>query len=77
MTAMIRLAELEAQMEYAYAKHMLLVKKRAELQLQHKLLKDLPVGIEAIQEDLDELMAVVEEEGDEQDCTAAAAVETK
>ena len=57
MTAMIRLADLEAQMEYAYAKHMLLVKKRRELQQQHEVLKDLPVGIEAIQEDLDKLIA--------------------
>ena len=57
MTAMIRLADLEAQMEYAYAKHMLLVKKRRELRQQHKKLKGLPVGIEAIQKDLDELIA--------------------
>jgi hypothetical protein len=53
MKALVRLAELEASMEYAYAKHMLLVKRRAELRAQHKVLEMLPVGIEAIQEDLE------------------------
>jgi hypothetical protein len=52
MLALIRLAELEAQMEYAYVKHTLLVKRRRELQLQYRVLEGLPVGIEALQEDL-------------------------
>jgi hypothetical protein len=52
---MKRLAELEASMEYAFAKHMLLVRRRKELQAQFKVLSTLPVGIEALQEDLDKL----------------------
>jgi hypothetical protein len=55
MKAVTRLAELEASMEYTFAKHMLLVKKRKQLQAQHKVLEKLPVGIEAIQEDLEKL----------------------
>ena len=53
MLALARLIELEASMEFAYAKHMLLVKRRKELVVQYKVLADLPVGIEAIKEDLD------------------------
>ncbi|KAG7355719.1 hypothetical protein IV203_000405 [Nitzschia inconspicua] len=55
MKALTRLAELEASMEYAFAKHMLLVKRRKELQAEYKVLEKLPVGIEAIQEDLEKL----------------------
>lgn len=57
MKALTRLAELEASMEYAFAKHMLLVKRRTELQAQYKVLENLPVGMEAIQEDLEKLQA--------------------
>lgn len=51
--ALARLADLEAQMEYAYAKHMQLVKRQKELQLQAKVLETLPVGIEAFKEELE------------------------
>jgi hypothetical protein len=57
MKALVRLAELEASMEYAFAKHMLLVRRRKELQAQYKVLEALPVGIEALQEDLEKLGA--------------------
>jgi hypothetical protein len=57
MKALTRLAELEASMEYAFAKHMLLVKRRKELQAQYKVLEKLPVGIEAIQDDLEKYQA--------------------
>jgi len=52
MLALARLLELEASMEYAYAKHMLLVKRQKELGEQYKVLETLPVGIDAIKEDL-------------------------
>jgi hypothetical protein len=51
--ALARLADLKAQMEYSYAKHMQLVKQQKELQLQAKVLETLPVGIEAFKEELD------------------------
>ena len=57
MLALTRLAELEAQMEYAYAKHMLLVKRRDELKLQYRVLEGLPVGIDALQDDMKKLDA--------------------
>jgi hypothetical protein len=52
MKALVRLADLEASMEYAFAKHMLLVKRGKELRAQQKVLETLPVGLEAIEEDL-------------------------
>ena len=50
--ALARLADLEAQMEYAYVKHMQLVKRQRELQLQAKVLERLPVGLEAVRDEL-------------------------
>jgi hypothetical protein len=50
--ALTRLLDLETQMEYAFAKHMLLVKKQKLLRAQYDVLKDLPVGIDAIKDDL-------------------------
>jgi hypothetical protein len=55
--ALARLVDLEAQMEYAYAKHMQLVNRQKELQAQAKVLSDLPVGVEAFKEDLEALGA--------------------
>jgi hypothetical protein len=57
MQALARLVDLEAQMEYAYAKHMRLVNRNKELKLQAKILADLPIGIDALKEDLDALTA--------------------
>lgn len=55
MQALARLIDLEAQMKYAYVKHMQLVNRQAELQAQSKLLATLPVAMEAFKEDLDAL----------------------
>jgi hypothetical protein len=55
MLALARLADLEAQMEYAYAKHMQLVNRQNELKLQVNVLSTLPVGIEAFKEELEVL----------------------
>lgn len=55
MLALTRLADLEAQMEYAYAKHMQLVNRQNELKLQVNVLSTLPVGIEAFKEELEVL----------------------
>jgi hypothetical protein len=53
MLALSRLIELEASMEYAYTKHMLLVNRRKELQHKQKVLESLEIGLDAIQEDLE------------------------
>lgn len=53
MLALARLIELESSMEYAYTKHMLLVNRRRELQHQQKVLETLPVGLDAIEKDLE------------------------
>ena len=53
MLALARLLELEASMEYAYTKHMLLMKRQKELAEQYKVLETLPVGIDAIKDDLE------------------------
>lgn len=52
MQALARFVELEAQMEYAFAKHMRLVNERSKLQAQVKVLSQLPVGLEALKEEL-------------------------
>ena len=46
---------MEAEMDYAFAKHMQLMAKGRLLRVQYETLENLPVGIEAIQEDLDRL----------------------
>ena len=53
--ALTRLANMEAEMEFAYAKHMMLKAKQRCLRVQCELLENLPHGIEAIQDDLDKL----------------------
>lgn len=52
VTALIRLADLEAQMEYEFAKHMQLLTTHQELKAQYQVLENLPVGLDAIKEDL-------------------------
>jgi hypothetical protein len=52
MVALTRLADLEAQLEYAYAKHVQLMKIQEDLNLQSKILAKLPVGIDAFKEEL-------------------------
>ena len=64
--ALARLADLEAQMEYAYAKHMQLVKRQKELRSQAKVLETLPVGIEAFKEELEALDAAAAADGEEE-----------
>lgn len=64
MVAMTRLADLESQMEFAYAKHMQLVRERELLAVQTERLRDLPVGIEAFQDDLKKYLAETADRGD-------------
>jgi hypothetical protein len=52
MVALTRLADLEAQLEYAYAKHVQLMKTQEDLNLQSKILAKLPVGIDAFKDEL-------------------------
>jgi len=54
--ALTRLMDLEAQMEYAFAKHMQLVAGQKLFRAQYEVLEKAPVGIDAIQEDLDKLL---------------------
>jgi len=55
--ALTRLIDLEAQMEYAFAKHMQLVVAQKVLRAQYDVLEKAPIGIDAFQEDLDKLTA--------------------
>jgi hypothetical protein len=49
----MRLADLEAQMEFNYAKHVQLMMKHKQLRAQYEVLENLPVGIDAIQAELE------------------------
>lgn len=55
--ALCRLVVLKEQMEYCYARHMQLVNRHELLKVQSATLQELPVGIDAIKEDLDEFVA--------------------
>jgi len=57
-TALTRLADLEAQMEFAYAKHIMLAKRHQLLEAQYDHLEGLPVGAEAFQDELNNMMRV-------------------
>jgi hypothetical protein len=50
--ALLRLADLEAQMESSFAKHVQLQRTQKHLQAQYEVLKDLPVGLDALQDEL-------------------------
>jgi hypothetical protein len=60
--ALTRLLDLETQMEYAFAKHLQLVRRQKLLRLQYKALENFPVGIDAIKDDLAILKAKHDEE---------------
>merc|ERR1712238_608342 len=53
--AMTRLSDLTAQMEYQYTKHLQLTKKHKLIQAKISLLKRLPIGLDAIRDDLEKL----------------------
>jgi hypothetical protein len=55
--ALTRLADLEAQMEFAFAKHLQLMTAGKRLHVQTETLRDLPVGLECFKEDLDAFTA--------------------
>ena len=61
--ALTRLLDLEAQMEFEFAKHMQLVAKQHQLKAQREVLQDLPVGIEALIADLEQAKAADDEGG--------------
>jgi rhamnogalacturonyl hydrolase YesR len=65
---------MEAEMDYAYAKHMQLMAKQRLLRVQYETLENLPVGIEALQDELDQLMQVVDDtkEGEEGEESASS-----
>lgn len=63
MLALARLAEMEAEMEYEFAKHVVLTTKQQQLEAQTALLIDLPVGLDALRSDL-ELLNETSEAGE-------------
>ena len=58
--ALTRMVELESQLDFVYAKHLYLIRQTELLTAQIDTLRDLPVGREAFQEDLDKLVAAHE-----------------
>ena len=56
MVALARLADLESQLDFALAKHLQVVRERELIKEQTKHLKELPVGVEAFEEDLAKLV---------------------
>jgi hypothetical protein len=57
MSALVRFADLEEQMEYAYAKHMQLIKRHSIVEAQTSVLEELPVGWDAFKDDFEKLIA--------------------
>ena len=55
MVALARLADLESQLDFALAKHSQVVRERELIQEQTKHLEELPIGVEAFEEDLAKL----------------------
>ena len=53
--ALTRLSDLTSQIEFQYAKYLQMTKKHYIIKAKIETLKDLPVGIDAIREDLDKL----------------------
>jgi hypothetical protein len=64
--ALTRLVDLEAQMEFAFAKHMQLMTAGKRLHVQTETLRDLPVGLECFKEDLDSFTAHYKERSETQ-----------
>ena len=58
--ALTRMVDLESQLDFVYAKHLQLIRQTELLTAQIDTLRDLPVGREAFQEDLDKLVAAHE-----------------
>jgi hypothetical protein len=54
--ARARLADLTAQMEFQYAKHIQISKEHDIVKAKLSVLRTLPVGMDAVKEDLDKLM---------------------
>jgi hypothetical protein len=57
LLATTRLIDLEAQMEYAFCKHVQLVLEQQKIRARVRALETFGVGMEAIQDDLDALVA--------------------
>eukprot|EP00977_Amphora_coffeiformis_P009051 scaffold2050_cov167-Amphora_coffeaeformis.AAC.5 len=58
--ALTRLANMEEELNFAYARHMKLMAKQKKLRASYAKLENLPVGLEAIEDDLKEFMAAKE-----------------
>ena len=56
--ALTRLANMEEELNFAYARHMKLMAKQKKLRACYDKLENLPVGLEAFEDDLKEFMAV-------------------
>lgn len=53
---MTRLADLEAQMEFQYVKHLLLIREQQKLKVQYEFMATLPVGVDAFKDDLERVL---------------------
>lgn len=57
----------ESQLDYAYARHLLLIRKRKILRAQIEKLETLPIGADAFKTDLDKLIAELAKSKEESD----------
>jgi hypothetical protein len=57
IVCLVRWMESESQLDFTYAKHLLLIRKQKLLRSQIEKLEQLPVGAEAFQEDLNRWIA--------------------
>ena len=58
--ALLRLADLETQMEYEYAKHQQLAFQQKMLRAEYKVLESMPIGMAAYQSEYDQYLATLE-----------------
>ena len=59
--AMARLTDLNCQIEYQYAKHLQLTEEHELAKAKYELLKKLPIGVEALREDINAMNGKDEE----------------
>jgi hypothetical protein len=73
VVAMTHLAKMEEELNYAYCKHMKLIEKQSKMRKAYDILQDLPVGLEAFE---DEYKTFLETKDDESSALGATATTT-
>ena len=56
MVALTRLAGMEEELNFAYARHLKLIAEQKKMRVVYEKLQDLPVGLEALEDDLQGMM---------------------